>query len=191
MTVAWAGEGLCAPSRLDWWRTDLVDELGGGDLFQRLFPKTHQWASLEAVRKVAIHTDRLARLDIAKPDLVRTLFFWGFVIDERLVERLTFHKRNGKPPMEVLPFPVALYETVLQSFTGGRATPRTLRFSRAEFEEAIRIPGEKIDFKVAPGGREIVGEMPEGLDLCAQKLTNGLLPLTNSYPMPFYRIRGV
>jgi len=36
MTVAWAGEGLCDPKRLNWWRTDLVDELGGGDLFQRL-----------------------------------------------------------------------------------------------------------------------------------------------------------
>ena len=175
MTVAWAGEGLCAPSRLDWWRTDLVDELGGGDLFQRLFPKTHQWASLEAVRKVAIQQDRLARLDMAKPDQVRTLFFWGFAIDERLAERLTFHKCSGKPPMEVLPFPVALYET----------------FSKAEFEEAIRIPGQKIGFKVVPGGREITGEMPEGLDLCAQKLTNGLLPLTDSYPMPFYRMRGI
>lgn len=175
MTVAWAGEGLCDPKRLDWWRTDLVDELGGGDLFQRLFPKTHQWASLEAVRKVAIQQDRQARLDMAKPDQVRTLFFWGFAIDERLAERLTFHKRNGKQPMDVLPFPVELYGT----------------FSRAGFEEAIFIPGQKIDFKVVPGGREIAGEMPEKLDLCAQKLTTGLLPLTNSYPMPFYRMRDV
>lgn len=174
MTVAWAGEGLCAPKRLDWWRTDLVDELGGGDLFQRLFPKTHQWASLEAVRKVAIQQDRQARLDMAKPDQVRTLFFWGFAIDERLAERLTFHKRNGKPPMEVLSFPVEVYGT----------------FSKADFEEAICIPGQKIDFKVVPSGREIADEMPESLNLCAQKLTAGLLPLTNSYPMPFYRIKG-
>ncbi len=116
MTVAWAGEGLCDPKRLDWWRTDLVDELGGGDLFQRLFPKTHQWASLEAVRKVAIQQDRQARLDMAKPDQVRTLFFWGFAIDERLAERLTFHKRNGKPPIEVLPFPVEVYGTASGSY---------------------------------------------------------------------------
>jgi hypothetical protein len=26
--VAWAGEGACEPKRLDWWRTDLIDELG-------------------------------------------------------------------------------------------------------------------------------------------------------------------
>ena len=24
--VAWAGEGICEPKRLDWWRTDLIDE---------------------------------------------------------------------------------------------------------------------------------------------------------------------
>ena len=39
LTVAWAGEGLSDPKRLDWWRTDLVDALGGGDLFARLLPK--------------------------------------------------------------------------------------------------------------------------------------------------------
>ncbi len=78
LTVAWAGEGLSDPKRLDWWRTDLVDELGGGDLFARLLPKPHRWASLEAVRKVAIQVDRETRLGMAKPDQVRTLFFWGF-----------------------------------------------------------------------------------------------------------------
>ena len=132
----------------------------------------HLWKQCVKLQFVPINLHGWTSL---APDLVRTLFFWGFANDERLAERLTFHKRNGKSPLEVLPLPVALYET----------------FSKAEFEEAIRIPGQKIDFKVAPGGREITGEMPEGLDLCAQKLTNGLLPLTNSYPMPFYRIRGV
>lgn len=111
---------------------------------------------------------------MAKPDQVRTLFFWGFATDERLAERLILHKRNGKPPMEVLPFPVTLYGT----------------FSKGGFEEAIRIPSQKIDFNVVPGGREIAGEMPEKLDLRAKKLTAGLSPLTNSYPMPFYRMRG-
>lgn len=73
-----------------------------------------------------------------------------------------------------MPFPVEVYGT----------------FSKTDFEEAICIPGQKIDFKVVPGGREIADEMPEGLNLCAQKLTAGLLPLTNSYPMPFYRMKG-
>ena len=31
LTVAWAGEGLCEPKRLDWWKTDVIDEMGGGD----------------------------------------------------------------------------------------------------------------------------------------------------------------
>ena len=35
--VAWAGEGACEPKRLDWWRTDLIDEYGGGDLFTRFW----------------------------------------------------------------------------------------------------------------------------------------------------------
>lgn len=93
--VAWAGEGVCDPKRLDWWRTDLIDENGGGDLFGRLFPKTHQWASLQAVRQAAIQQDRRKRLDMAKPDAVRTLFFWGFTVDEQLTERLAFHKQSG------------------------------------------------------------------------------------------------
>jgi hypothetical protein len=54
ITAAWAGEGACVPPRLGWWRTDLVDPAGGGDLLARLLPKTHAWASIEAVREAAI-----------------------------------------------------------------------------------------------------------------------------------------
>ena len=54
ITVAWAGEGTCAPPRLGWWRTDLVDPAGGGDLLARLLPNTHAWAVFEAVRCAAI-----------------------------------------------------------------------------------------------------------------------------------------
>ena len=64
MTIAWAGEGLCEPKRLDWWRTDLIDEAGGGDLLKRLLPKTHQWAALEAVRSAAIQIDRRDRKSV-------------------------------------------------------------------------------------------------------------------------------
>jgi len=170
--VAWAGEGACEPKRLDWWRTDLIDQNGGGDLFQRLFPKTHQWASVEAVRQAAIHQDRCRRMDMAKPDAVRTLFFWGFSVDEQLVERLIFHKQNGISPLETLPFHLDIYQT----------------FSKADFEEAISIPHEKVDFKVVPSGREILGEMLKALDECAKKLAAALLPFPDNYPMPFYRL---
>ncbi|MBD2517174.1 BREX-6 system BrxE protein [Nostoc sp. FACHB-973] len=170
--VAWAGEGICDPKRLDWWRTDLIDENGGGDLFGRLFPKTHQWASLQAVRQAAIQQDRRKRLDMAKPDAVRTLFFWGFTVDEQLTERLAFHKQSGVKPIDVLPLFLDIYQP----------------FSAADFEEAISIPHQKVDFKVVPSGREIFGEMLKALDECARKLAFALLPIVESYPMPFYRL---
>lgn len=75
MTIAWAGEGLCEPKRLNWWCTDLIDRSGGGYLLQNLLPKTHEWAFLEAVRQVAIQQDRQTRQNLAQPDQVRTLFF--------------------------------------------------------------------------------------------------------------------
>lgn len=174
ITVAWAGEALSEPKRVGWWRTDLVDELGGGDLFKRLFPHTHQWASLEAVRQVAIQMDKQAREGMAKPDEVRTLFFWGFAVDEKLAERLNLHKRSGKKPVEVLDFPLELNED----------------FVKVDFEDALRIPNHNVTHKVVPGGREIAEAMPEALELRAKKLAAGLLPLADDYPMPFYRVEG-
>lgn len=172
LLVAWAGEGLSDPKRLDWWRTDLVDELGGGDLFARLFPKTHRWASLEAVRKAAIQVDRERRLGMAKPDQVRTLFFWGFAIDEKLAERLAFHKRTSKTPRDVLPFPLDLEET----------------FSRSNLEEVLRIPEHDVPHRVVPGGRELTGALPNAPERRATHLAAALLPLSDNYPAPFIRV---
>ncbi|MCY7406400.1 MAG: BREX-6 system BrxE protein, partial [Alkalinema sp. CAN_BIN05] len=67
LLVAWSGEGLSEPKRLNWWRTDLVDEGGGGDFLLRLLPKTHQWAALSAVRQAAIQVDRQMRLESSNP----------------------------------------------------------------------------------------------------------------------------
>ncbi|NJL10399.1 MAG: BREX-6 system BrxE protein [Calothrix sp. SM1_7_51] len=171
--VAWAGEGACEPKRLDWWRTDLIDEYGGGDLFGRLFPKTHIWASLEAVRQAAIQVDKRKRQEMAKPDDVRTLFFWGYVVDEQLAQRLAFYKQSGEHPLQSLPYlAVDIYKSFLVN----------------EFELAIQIPNQKVNFKVVPNGREIVDDMLEALDESAKKLAAALLPLADSYPMPFYRL---
>ncbi len=98
LTVAWAGEGLADPKRLDWWRTDLVDPMGGGDLFARLFPKTHR------------------------------------------------------------------------------------------LEEALRIPGREVPYRVVPGGRELTGAVPDTPELRAQCLAAALLPLADNYPTPFVRV---
>jgi hypothetical protein len=174
LLIAWAGEGLSDPKRLDWWRTDLVDLGGGGDLLQRLLPKTHQWASLSAVRLAAVQVDRQMRLELANSDAVRTLFFWGFEIDEALSDRLADHKRLSANIHELLTLPMDFEAD----------------FSASDFENAIRIPGQQADFKVLPSGRELLGSLPESLELRAQKLVAALLPLAEKYPMPFYRVEG-
>ena len=75
MTIAWAGEANCEPSRLGWWRTDLIDDLGGGDLLARLLPRTKVYAGWESARQAALATDRRARQRMANPDKLRTIFF--------------------------------------------------------------------------------------------------------------------
>jgi hypothetical protein len=172
--VAWAGEAMAEPSRLDWWRTDLVDEGGGGDLLARLLPQTHQWAAFCAARQAAIQVDREMRLRLSNADSVQTLFFWGFDIDEKLTDRLADHKRSRSSVGESLSFPLDL----------------TAKFSAESFAEAIRIPGQTVEFQVVPDGRELHGALPESLELRAQKLAAALLPLAESYPMPFYRVEG-
>ena len=174
MTIAWAEEGLCEPKRLDWWRTDLIDEAGGGDLLKRLLPKTHQWVALEAVRSAAIQIDRRERAKLAKPDALRTLFFWGVLVDEQLSNRLAEHKLNASSqmPSAVLPLPIEL----------------GVSFDRTAFEAVLRISDGKVETKVVPGGRLLVETGTEDLEIKAKKLAAALLPLANNYPMPMYRI---
>ena len=172
--IAWAGEGLSEPKRLNWWRTGLVDQEGGGDLLQRLLPQTHEWAALTGVRQAAIQVDRQKRQEVANSDAVRTLFFWGFELDEALSDRLADHKRSRTPMEKVLTLPMDL----------------AVSFSASVFEDTVRIPGQAAEFKVVPGGRELVEKMPESIELRAQKLVAALVPLAESYPMPFYRVEG-
>lgn len=176
--VSWAGEGLCAPKRLDWWRTDLIDrEEGGGYFLQTLFPKTHQWAAFEAVRKAALQHDRQTRLNMAYPDSIRTLFFWGFHIDEQLDDRLAQHKRSDHQvsPEAALSLPGNLNDT----------------FARADFEIAIQNSHRPVQYKVVPEGREIVEATPGSKELYARNLAAAMLPLADHYPMPFYRLGGL
>jgi hypothetical protein len=174
IAVAWAGEGLAQPKRLNWWRTDLVDEVGGGDLLHRLLPRTGRWASLSAARQAAIQVDRQYRQELVNSDSVRTLYFWGFDTDEALQDRLSDHKRSDKPLEHGLPLSMDM------------AQP----FSTDAFEDILKIPGKAAEFKVVPGGRELIGNLPASLDLLAQNLAAALLPLAESYPMPFYRVDG-
>ena len=106
--VAWAGEGRSLPKRFGWWDTDLIDEAGGGDLLARLAPRTHQWASLELVREAARWVDARARSKLGGPDKLRSIFFLGFEMDEKVADRIAELKRLGRAPEEVLPLPFKL-----------------------------------------------------------------------------------
>lgn len=169
-TVAWAGEGRCEPKRLGWWDTDLIDEEGGGDLLARLLPQTHAWASLEAVREAARQVDARARGKMADPDKLRTLFFLGFELDERLGDRLASLKREGRAPAEALSLPLRL----------GAA------FSKDALTAALQ--GGDAVFTVMPGGRQLKGPMPESPDDVVRRLGAALVPLAEQYPLPFYKL---
>lgn len=171
-TIAWAGEALSQPPRLKWWRTDLVDQAAGGDLLQRLAPRTHLWASLEAVREAAVLTDRKARQRMADPDKVRTLFFWGFDIDELLAEQIRQLKQSQQEPARVLPIPL----------------PLGAEFDRAQLEQAIRKTGLESPHFVQASGRELKTAWPDDLATAARMLLGAMLPLAPEYPAPFFRI---
>ena len=143
-------------------------------MLQRLLPQTHEWAALTGVRQAAIQVDRQKRQEVANSDAVRTLFFWGFELDEALSDRLADHKRSRTPMEKVLTLPMDL----------------AVSFSASVFEDTVRIPGQVAEFKVVPSGRELVGKIPESIELRAQKLMAALVPLAESYPMPFYRVEG-
>src|ERR1043165_1873766 len=93
LIVAWAGEGGEEP-RLAWWRSDLVGEYGGKDLFKRLLPATWMWAGTQAAGEVARRTDAEARRKADDYDRVRSLFSLGFEVDEQIEERLQDLKRS-------------------------------------------------------------------------------------------------
>lgn len=173
LTLAWAGEARCVPARLSWWQTDLIDPAGGGDFLARLLPRTHAWASLEAVREAARRTDEAARRTLADPDLVRTLFFLGFDLDERLAERLAEHKRSPTPPATALKFLV----------------PLDAPFSREGLAAALRGPGRAPSYDIVPSGRQLKGTAPDAPEQLVPSLASTLLPLPERYPLPFFRVK--
>lgn len=168
--IAWAGEGRCEPKRLGWWDTDLVDDDGGGDLLARLLPQTHAWAALEAVREAARRTDASARGKMAKPDALRSLYFLGFELDEQLTDRLSALKREARTPADALSLPVALDD---------RFSPDALTAALQHGEAA---------FAVVPGGRQLKGPRPESPVEMIGRLARALVPLADTYPLPFYKL---
>ena len=108
LLVAWAGEGRSEPKQFGLWDSDLVDQAGGGDLLARLAPRTRVWSSLELIQEAARRVDAKARGKHGDPDKLRSLFFLGFELDEKVSDRLAELKRAGKAPEDVLPLPLRL-----------------------------------------------------------------------------------
>lgn len=170
--IAWAGEGLSEPKRLEWWRTDTIDEYGGGDFMLRLAPRTHRWAGLEAAREAARRTDFKARKRMADPDSVRTLFFWGFEVDEQLTERLRDLKMNRQDPEKALSVPMKLGSD----------------FDRDAFQEALKEISDEAEYTVQLSGRELKSSMPQNHQEACRLLLGALRDLPEQYPCPFFRV---
>lgn len=170
LAVAWAGEGGDEP-RLGWWRTDLVSEYGGEDLFRRLLPDTWRWATLQAVREAARRTDAARRGKAHDPDGLVTLYRHGFALDERLDERFQHLKRAGKAPKDALP---GLAKVIAENWA-------------SDAFAAWVGTHDGGDAKSTPAGPLLRGAPPVDLTRRAAELVASLAPLGPSYPMPHYR----
>lgn len=170
MAVGWAGESG-EEKRLGWWKTDLVSEYGGQDLFSRLLPSTAAWAVYQGVREAAARRDAELRAQAHDADELLTLYSFGFAIDERLEDRFQFLKRSGATPLEALP--------ELTSVVAGD-------WDRDVFEDWAKGHG-KASVEKVPVGRRLRGDVPESVELTAKNLLAALAPLSDEYSMPHYR----
>jgi hypothetical protein len=169
LVVGWAGEGG-EERRLGWWRSDLVSEFGGMDLFRRLLPSTWTWAVLQGAREAARRRDAELRRQDHDADRILSLFSLGFDLDERIEERLQDLKRSGREPQEALPGLVGSIE---------------LPWSRDRFLEWVRGHGDT-DTTSKPVGRRVKGNPPASLDQLVLRLVGALAPLADKYPLPHY-----
>lgn len=172
LLLAWAGETPGGSvSRLGWWKTDVIDEEGGGDLWKRLLPRTKRWAGLDAARRAACLTDTKLRQASARADHLLTLFHFGLAVDEHLTERLAHHALEAKDPTEVLPL-----------------LKRLGAFDRPALVGALASGELDASFKVSPEGRQLKkGSADEPLATRARRLALALLaePVSKTYPVAF------
>jgi hypothetical protein len=168
--VAWAGESG-EQKRLGWWRTDLVSEFGGEDLFRRLLPGTWEWAVLQGVREAARRRDAELRRQDHDPDRIISLFHLGFELDERIQERFSDLKRADRDPQKALP---------------GLAMIRK-GYDRDHFERWLQNAGHA-SATVTPIGRHVRGLVPADLPTLVNALLAALAPLPDHYPLPHFRV---
>lgn len=170
IVVGWAGEAGSNP-RLGWWRSDLVSEFGGDDLFQRLLPHTWRWAVLQGVREAARRHDAALRARDHNPDRLLSLFNLGFELDELINERLQALKRAGGRPTTALP---------------GLAEPLQPDWNQPAFTDWVEAHS-KADYSPAPVGRLIKHPPPSSPETLVSQLVAALLPLGPEYPLPHFR----
>jgi hypothetical protein len=170
IVVAWAGESG-EEKRLGWWRSDLVSEFGGEDLFRRLLPSTWRWAVLQGAREAARRTDAERRRQDHDPDRIVSLYNLGFELDERLAERFQDLKRAGQAPEDALP---------------GLRDGIAINWNHDRFGDWARGHGEA-ETTTTPVGRLIKGDQPARLDHMVGRLLGALLPLDDNYPLPHFR----
>jgi hypothetical protein len=173
LVVAWAGEAKSDPPRLGWWRTSLVDEFGGEDLFRRLTPRTWKWAVFEAARIAARSVDATARSHAADGDQLRSLFHFGFAVDEQLDDRLSELKRSTQDPVEALP-------ELARTSDGWDATQFVTWL--ATLAPVVTAPSSV--------GRRLKAEPPEDLAAAARMLAAAMAPITERYPAPHFKVEG-
>jgi len=167
LATAWAGEGGEDP-RLGWWRTDMVAEFGGEDLFKRLLPHTWDWAALQTAREAARRRDAELRARASDPDRVISLFHLGFSLDERVEERLMEHKTAGAAPPLALPQLEGLLSET---------------WNRQAFETWVDTHGSGTH-KATPIGRLVKANLDD-LDAAVAALVGALAPLQDEYPLPY------
>ena len=168
LVVAWAGE-TGEEGRLGWWRSDLVSEYGGEDLFRRLLPSTWRWAVLQGAREAALRMDSEVRRQDHDPDRIVSLFSLGFELDERIEERFQDLKRSSRVPEEALPG--------LTIVSDG--------WDRNRFWDWAAGHGAP-EGTASPVGRRLKGSPPTGLDHLVRKLIAGLAPEGEHYPLPYF-----
>jgi hypothetical protein len=169
IVVAWAGEGG-EEKRLGWWKSDLVSEYGGVDLFRRILPATWEWATLQSVREAARRTDAEMRRKNHDADRILSLYRLDVHVDERIDERLQDLKRGGAAPEKALPGLAVIKED----------------FHRETFLAWVLGHGTAVAVP-EPIGWRIKGPPPGALDQQVRRLVAALAPLPESYPLPYFR----
>ena len=169
LAVAQLGE----VERLGWWQSDLIDPDAGGYLFETLLPRTGAWAALEAARAAAVAVDRAERHKLANPDTLRTLFFWGYELNERLRERLLTLKHSNASPDDALLWPI----------------DRTQR-DRDAIQASLQRLAAGVEHDNAAARRALLTPAPDAVRDQAHALAAALAPLGESYPTPYFRVEG-